>query len=171
LVTDSLSRRHSKSRVAEQPFVRMAAGQAKFLNGFRLKKIKRLEGDRITANKMRDVNKVDALFAEEKPIIFPPETSPETTSLETDCLPVEGCGYEDEEAGFHPICRGIRSSIRVPFSGQLQPVNTVLILSNRSPWALLLSPSCLLTIPGCYLNSFVISKESLIKARLCSKFT
>jgi hypothetical protein len=119
--------------MTEQPFVRMAAGQAKFLSRFSLEKTRCLEEDRITAKTMRDVNKVDALFAEEKSIIFPPETSPETTRLETDFLPVEVCGYEDEEAGFHSICRGTRSSIRVPFSGQPRPVNTVLILSNRSP--------------------------------------
>ena len=67
MVTDSLSRRHSKSRMAEQPFVRMAAGQAKFLSGFSLEKTRCLEEDRITAKTMRDVNKVDALFVSEIP--------------------------------------------------------------------------------------------------------
>jgi hypothetical protein len=40
----------------------MAAVPPNFLSGFSLKKKKRLESERITAEKMRHVNKVDALF-------------------------------------------------------------------------------------------------------------
>jgi hypothetical protein len=53
--------------MAEQPFVQMAAGQAKFLSGFSLEKTRSLEENRITAKAMRDVNKVDALFVSEIP--------------------------------------------------------------------------------------------------------
>ena len=53
--------------MAEQPFVRTAAGQAKFLSGFSLEKTRCLEENRITAKTMRDVNKVDALFVSEIP--------------------------------------------------------------------------------------------------------
>jgi len=53
--------------MTEQPFVQMAAGQAKFLSGFSLEKTRCQEGDRITAETMRDVNRVDALFVAEIP--------------------------------------------------------------------------------------------------------
>jgi len=43
---------------------------------------------------------VDALFAEEKRIIFPSETSPQTTPPETDFLPGEVSGYRDERKEF-----------------------------------------------------------------------
>jgi hypothetical protein len=45
----------------------MAAGRAKILRGFCPEKTQCLEGDRITAKTMRDVNKVDTLFVAEIP--------------------------------------------------------------------------------------------------------
>jgi len=45
---------------------------------------------------------VDALFAEEKRIIFPSKTSPQTTPPETDFLPGEVSGYRDERKEFPP---------------------------------------------------------------------
>src|SRR4030042_77208 len=111
------------------------------------KEKERWEGDRIKAKKMRDVNKVDALFVEEIPIIFPSETSLEITPPEIALLlgEVYACTKK----------RSLTSNTCLPFCFPQRGIIFSSTSLNRSPRAAQWTHFCLLTKQGCYLNFLV----------------